>query len=94
MENKVLGCKECHRNFDFSVRDQQFYAQKGFTNEPQRCKECRDARKAGGAASTLRPTFDAICAECSVQTTVPFKPRGDRPVLCRTCYSSRTPALV
>ncbi len=94
MENKVLACKECRRNFDFSVRDQQFYAQKGFTNEPQRCKECRDARKAGAPGSMPRQTFEVICAECNVQTTVPFKPRGDRPVLCRTCYSSQTPALV
>ena len=87
MDNKVLTCKDCGRNFDFTVRDQQFYAQKGFTNEPQRCKECRDARKSGG--SQPRQNFEATCAKCSVQTTVPFRPRGDRPVYCRECFGQR-----
>lgn len=94
MENKVLSCKECARQFDFSVRDQQFYAQKGFTNEPQRCKECRDARKAGGGGSHPRQAVEAICAQCGITTTVPFRPRGDRPVYCRPCYTAQTvPAL-
>ena len=92
MDNKVLACKECGRNFDFTVRDQQFYAQKGFTNEPQRCKECRDSRKAGGAGSQPRQNYETVCAECGVQTTVPFKPRGDRPVYCRACFTAHAPA--
>jgi CxxC-x17-CxxC domain-containing protein len=25
---------------------------------------------------------------------VPFRPRGDRPVYCRTCYSAQVPATV
>jgi CxxC-x17-CxxC domain-containing protein len=32
--------------------------------------------------------FDAVCAQCGTPTTVPFKPRGDRPVYCRACYTS------
>ncbi|GAC1656544.1 MAG: zinc-ribbon domain containing protein [Vulcanimicrobiaceae bacterium] len=93
METKVLTCKDCARSFDFTVRDQQFYAQKGFTNEPQRCKECRDARKAGTQA---RQSHEAVCAQCNVTTTVPFKPRGDRPIYCRSCFAVQTsaPALV
>lgn len=31
----------------------------------------------------------AICAECKKECKVPFKPRGDRPVYCRECYSKR-----
>ena len=92
MENKVLACKDCGRNFDFTVRDQQFYAQKGFTNEPGRCKECRDARKSGAPGSVPRQNFETVCAECGVSTTVPFKPRGDRPVYCRACFTAHTPA--
>ena len=44
-ENKALTCKDCGNSFDFSVRDQIFYAEKGFENEPQRCRECRATRK-------------------------------------------------
>src|SRR5438132_1352890 len=35
----------------------------------------------GGGAP--REMFSATCAECGVETQVPFKPRGDRPVYCR-----------
>ena len=95
MEDKVLNCKECGREFEFTVRDQQFYAQKGFTNEPQRCRDCRQNRKAqGGNAAPQRQSYEATCAECGVQTTVPFRPRGDRPVYCRTCYTAHSPAPV
>jgi CxxC-x17-CxxC domain-containing protein len=96
-ENKVLVCKDCGASFDFTVRDQMFYAEKGFENEPQRCRDCRTARKsqrgAGGGAATssyggTREMFDAVCAQCGENTTVPFRPRGDRPVYCRSCYST------
>jgi CxxC-x17-CxxC domain-containing protein len=95
LENKVLICKDCGNNFDFTVRDQQFYQEKGFENEPQRCRDCRSARKtqrpAGsrGFSGIAREMFDATCAACGTQTTVPFKPRGDRPVYCRSCYASQ-----
>jgi CxxC-x17-CxxC domain-containing protein len=93
-QNKSLICKDCGNPFDFSVRDQMFYAEKGFENEPQRCRDCRSARKeqrstAGSApGGGPREMFDAICAQCGEGTTVPFRPRGDRPVYCRSCYSA------
>ena len=45
-EDKTLVCKECGNEFVFSAGEQEFYAERGFQNEPQRCKACRDARKA------------------------------------------------
>ena len=92
MQDKTLTCKDCGTSFVFSIRDQQFYAEKGFENEPQRCRDCRTQRKnqrAGGPSS--REMFEAVCAQCGVTTTVPFKPRGDRPVYCRACYASMAP---
>ena len=44
-EDKTLICKECGAEFVFTAGEQEFYASKGFVNEPQRCKSCRDARK-------------------------------------------------
>jgi hypothetical protein len=44
MEDKTLKCLDCGTEFVFTVREQEFYAQNGFT-EPKRCKPCRDARK-------------------------------------------------
>jgi CxxC-x17-CxxC domain-containing protein len=91
-ENKTLICKDCAAPFAFTVRDQAFYAEKGFENEPQRCRDCRIARKsAGGDVSTggTRAMFEAVCAQCGEGTTVPFRPRGDRPVYCRTCFGAQ-----
>lgn len=88
-EDKVLTCKECGREFVFSASEQEFYAEKGFTNEPGRCPECRAARKAqnrGGYARTERQMFPAVCSACGKETTVPFQPTGDKPVYCRDCY--------
>jgi CxxC-x17-CxxC domain-containing protein len=95
-ESKILICKDCGNSFDFTARDQMFYAEKGFENEPQRCRDCRSVRKnqrdgvgrAPLSTAGLRETFDAVCAQCGTATTLPFRPRGDRPVYCRACYSS------
>lgn len=46
MQDKSLSCKDCGSAFTFTVGEQQFYAEKGFTNEPTRCPDCRKARKA------------------------------------------------
>ena len=53
-EDKTLVCKDCGNEFVFTAGEQEFYAEKGFTNEPQRCKACRDARKQASKAD--RPT--------------------------------------
>lgn len=44
-KDKVIVCKDCGKEFTFTVRDQEFYEEKGFTNEPVRCKDCRNAKK-------------------------------------------------
>ena len=35
-EDKTLVCKECGNEFVFTAGEQEFYAEKGFVNEPQR----------------------------------------------------------
>lgn len=52
MADKTLVCKDCNTEFVFTEGEQAFYAEKGFTNEPQRCPECRKARKAQRRPST------------------------------------------
>ena len=44
-EDKTLKCKDCGAEFVFTAGEQEFYQEKGFANEPQRCKECRIANK-------------------------------------------------
>ena len=87
-QDKTLVCKDCGESFVFTASEQDFYAEKGFTNEPTRCKSCRTARKNGGRQSD-REMYPAVCASCGKKTQVPFKPRDDRPVYCSECFSSQ-----
>lgn len=45
MSDKTLQCKDCGKDFVFTEGEQAFYKEKGFDNEPQRCMDCRKARK-------------------------------------------------
>ena len=50
MENKVIRCQDCYNKFIFTVKQQQMYAEKGWS-DPIRCPSCR-ARKKGIWATT------------------------------------------
>jgi len=165
--DRVINCVDCGSQFVHSAGAQEFFAQKGFTSDPKRCKNCRDNKKGGpggggggggdrpaprrqsstadndalfggggaprssgggerssggyggggggyggggggysggggggyggggsgggGGFGGPREMFTATCAECGQETQVPFRPRGDRPVYCRTCYQSKRP---
>ena len=43
--DKTMTCRDCGTQFTFTSGEQEFYAEKGFTNEPTRCPDCRRARK-------------------------------------------------
>lgn len=85
-EDKTLVCKDCGSEFVFTAGEQEFYAEKGFENEPTRCKDCRAARKASLRAN--REMHTAVCAECGNECQVPFEPKGDRPVYCSECFAN------
>ena len=90
MADKTLNCKDCGAEFVFTEGEQAFYAEKGFTNEPTRCKPCRDVRKneSGSRGPRAdREMFDAVCATCGKDTKVPFQPKDDRPVYCSDCFT-------
>jgi len=47
-QDKTLTCIDCGADFVFTVDEQEFYANHQLTNEPRRCKPCREKRKASG----------------------------------------------
>ena len=95
--DRTLTCADCGAPFTFSAEDQEFHAQKGFTNEPRRCPTCRANRRSergdsgggGGYSSGPREMFAATCAQCGKEARVPFQPRGDKPVYCSDCFRSQ-----
>jgi len=86
--DKTLQCRDCGAEFIFSAGEQEFYAEKGFTNEPGRCNDCR-ARKRRERSDGAREMYPAICAECGAETQVPFKPTSGKPVYCSSCFTRR-----
>ena len=87
-EDKTLICKECNNEFVFTAGEQEFYAEKGFENEPQRCKSCRLNRRSSKNSGRPREMFTVVCADCGTETQVPFQPRNERPVYCRDCFEN------
>jgi len=49
-EDKTLVCKDCGKEFVWTAGEQEFYASRGFENQPQRCKPRED-----------RPVY---CSDC------------------------------
>ena len=88
--DKSLQCSDCGITFTHSAEDQDFFQSRGYTNEPKRCPECRQARKSerygNNNYGSRRQMFPAVCADCGRETEVPFEPREDRPVYCSDCY--------
>ncbi len=96
--DKTLTCRECGHNFTFTAGEQEFHAEKGFTNTPSRCPDCRAQRKAsggfggrsrGGSSGGAREMFEATCSACGKTCQVPFKPSGEKPVYCSDCFQGQ-----
>ena len=69
-------------------------------DRPVKCRDCfqkdRPPRREGGGGGFRndrgpREEHEVTCAECGTETTVPFKPSGDRPVLCKDCFRDSRP---
>lgn len=45
MEDITLTCVDCGKEFVWTVGEQEFYKEKGFENQPKRCKECARAKR-------------------------------------------------
>lgn len=90
--DKVLKCSECGAEFVFTAGEQAFFADKGFKNEPKRCKACKSKRgqaMSSGGGNFQRAETRTTCSQCGKETTVPFKPTQGRPVYCRECFQQR-----
>ncbi|MHB8085385.1 MAG: zinc-ribbon domain-containing protein [Dehalococcoidia bacterium] len=51
-QDKSLKCTDCGTNFTFTSGEQEFFATKGYTNEPKRCPGCRKAKKLQNGGSS------------------------------------------
>jgi CxxC-x17-CxxC domain-containing protein len=85
LADRELKCSECGEMFVFSAGEQQFFRDRGFNHDPKRCKQCKQI-----SAKGVRVETHVKCSECGIDTTVPFKPTGKRPVLCSSCLKKQS----
>ena len=84
--DKPLVCRDCGKEFIFTSGEQEFYAEKGFENEPTRCQPCRQGKK--NERRGPKQMHSVTCSGCGKEAEVPFLPRGDKPVYCSECFEN------
>ena len=92
LSDTTLACVECGGEFIFTAGEQEFFNSRVFSNEPKRCRSCwavwrTEQRNGGLYQDAPREMYQIVCAECGSDSTVPFRPKGDRPVYCSDCFS-------
>jgi len=80
--DKTLECAECGTSFTFSASEQEFFATKGYTNEPKRCPQCRQASKQRRGSSSYGSGSGSGSYSSSYGSQ---RPRQMYPAVCATC---------
>lgn len=70
--DRDLICGDCGRSFNFSAGEQEFFADKGYKNDPKRCRVCRKKRQ------TSREERQLERQSGEVGSVSPRLPRGPR----------------
>ena len=88
--DKTLTCSDCGQEFAFTASEQQFYADRQFS-EPRRCPSCRASRKAArgdaGAGSGYSSGYSGGSSGGGYD-------RGPREMFSATCASCGREAQV
>lgn len=85
--DKTLTCRDCGTTFVFTESEQAFYAEKGFTNEPGRCPDCRATRKAQRNSGSGGSSYSSYSGGSSGSGSGSYQ-RAERqmfPAICSTC---------
>jgi CxxC-x17-CxxC domain-containing protein len=84
--DKILKCSDCNNEFVFTAGEQEFYALKGFQNEPKRCPACRTVRRADTSRRPSRSSGGG--GGFGGGNGAPMGDRGPRrlyPAICASC---------
>ena len=44
-QSRILICTECDQEFVFTIQAQEYFAERGYTEDPRRCKSCHTEYK-------------------------------------------------
>jgi hypothetical protein len=78
-EAMTLSCRQCGKEFMFTVAEQEFYREKGFST-PRRCKECRTTAK--NHTEHEQVPVQVNCARCGTELG------KEDSVYCPTCIEN------
>ena len=62
---------------------------RGFSRDNSRFKGRGDSFRPKYGDREVKPMFKAVCAQCSKDCEVPFRPSGNKPVLCSYCFEDQ-----
>ena len=85
-QDKTLTCSDCNNSFTFTTEEQEQFQSRGYTNEPKRCPECRQARKAERFGNGGSSFGNNSYSNNSYSST----PRQMFPAVCSDCGKSTT----
>lgn len=87
--DKVLECKNCGKDFIFSASEQEFFAERGYHNDPAKCKDCRKlAKKQKESRQSL-----VTCTHCGRTEKVTFQVAHPQYLLCNNCFEKLQPHI-
>ena len=92
-EDKTLVCRDCGAEFVFTAGEQAFYAEKGFQNEPTRCKSVPpgpQGKPRDRPMAKPREMYEtALRRVRHAPPACPSSPKSDRPIYCSECFAAR-----
>jgi len=71
--DQTLNCRDCKQPFVFTAGEAKFFAERQFTT-PNRCKPCRDKRKAAKEAGEAPGTFNPSGGYTTTSAPTPEAP--------------------
>ncbi len=93
-EDMTITCKDCGNEFVWTAGEQEFFAERGLTNKPVRCKDCRSSRNKTEASEDDETI---VCKDCGnefiftagEQKFYAEKGLTNKPVRCKSCRRNK-----
>ena len=54
LQDKALTCVDCKQEFTWAAGEQEYFREMGLTNDPKRCKDCRQSKNQRRAEQETR----------------------------------------
>lgn len=68
--SRILVCTECNEEFVFTADAQEYLVNRGFTNDPRKCKACHITSKRGLRLGTDLDKERVISQDCDADASI------------------------